>query len=84
MITEDQLEQLALDWFRDQDYEYVCGYDNSPDGDNPERSEREATFEAIFASPEYVRVPMARPSSELRSFFASGVAMRAVISDRSL
>lgn len=47
-------------------------------------SEREATFEAIFASPEYVRVPMARPSSELRSFFASGVAMRAVISDRSL
>ena len=47
-------------------------------------SQRETIFKEIFASPEYVRVPTARPSSELRAFFASGVAMRAVISDRSL
>ena len=41
---------------------------------------REAIFEAIFASPEYVRVPLARPLSELREFAAGGVAMEAVVS----
>lgn len=39
MITEDQLEQLCLDWFRYIGYDYVCGYDIAPDGDNPERSD---------------------------------------------
>ena len=39
MITEDQLEQLCLDWFKAIGYDYVCGYDIAPDGDNPERSD---------------------------------------------
>lgn len=39
MITEDQLEQLCLDWFKGMDYEYVCGYDIAPDSDNPERTD---------------------------------------------
>ncbi|MFC1750924.1 type I restriction endonuclease subunit R [Pseudomonadota bacterium] len=39
MITEDQLEQLCLDWFKSIGYGYVCGYDMAPDGDNPERSD---------------------------------------------
>lgn len=30
MITEDQLEQLCLDWFKDTGYDYVCGYDIAP------------------------------------------------------
>jgi type I restriction enzyme R subunit len=38
-ITEDQLEQLCLDWFKGMDYEYVCGYDIAPDSDNPERTD---------------------------------------------
>ncbi len=37
MITEDQLEQLCLDWFKSIGYDYVCGYDIAPDGDSPER-----------------------------------------------
>ena len=37
MITEDQLEQLCLDWFADQGYLYKNGYDIAPDGDTPER-----------------------------------------------
>ena len=37
MITEDQLEQLCLEWFQSIGYDYVCGYDIAPDGDNPER-----------------------------------------------
>ena len=39
MFTEDQLEQLCLDWFRSIGYDYICGYDIAPDGDNPERSD---------------------------------------------
>lgn len=39
MITEDQLEQLCLEWFQAIGYDYACGYDIAPDGDNPERSD---------------------------------------------
>ena len=39
MITEDQLEQLCLDWFKSIGYDYVCGYDIAPDGDSPERAD---------------------------------------------
>ncbi len=39
MITEDQLEQLCLEWFQSIGYDYACGYDIAPDADNPERSD---------------------------------------------
>jgi type I restriction enzyme R subunit len=39
MITEDQLEQLCLDWFTSTGYGYISGYDIAPDGDSPERSD---------------------------------------------
>ncbi|MEE8340180.1 MAG: type I restriction endonuclease subunit R, partial [Xanthomonadales bacterium] len=39
MITEDQLEQLCLDWFRDQGWDCVYGPDIAPDSDEPERSD---------------------------------------------
>ena len=39
MITEDQLEQLCLDWFREGGYEYANGYDIAHDGDTPERDD---------------------------------------------
>ena len=38
-------------------------------------ADREVIFQEIFASPEFVRVPTSMPSSELRSFAASGVVM---------
>ena len=44
-------------------------------------SQREAIFESIFSSPEYVRVPTARPSSELREFASGGVVMEALVSE---
>lgn len=37
MITENQLEQLCLDWFQSLGYQYVNGYDIAPDGPSPER-----------------------------------------------
>lgn len=39
MITEDQLEQLCIEWFQSIGYDYVCGYDIAPDGASPERSD---------------------------------------------
>jgi type I restriction enzyme R subunit len=39
MITEDQLEQLALSWFQDTGWDYRYGPDIAPDGDNPERTD---------------------------------------------
>lgn len=39
MITEDQLEQLCLDWFKELNYQYVNGYDIAPDGAPPERED---------------------------------------------
>ncbi|OGT69969.1 MAG: DEAD/DEAH box helicase [Gammaproteobacteria bacterium RIFCSPLOWO2_02_FULL_57_10] len=39
MITEDQLEQLCLEWFRSIGYAYVSGYDIAPDGPSPERAD---------------------------------------------
>ena len=49
--------------------------------DSSSWSQREAIFQDIFASPEYVRVPTARPSSELRAFASSGVVMEALVSE---
>jgi type I restriction enzyme R subunit len=37
MITEDQLEQICLDWFREGGYEYAFGPDIAHDGETPER-----------------------------------------------
>ncbi|WP_444958933.1 type I restriction endonuclease subunit R [Microbulbifer sp. ZKSA002] len=39
MITEDQLEQLCLEWFNALGYNYACGYDIAPDSDTPERND---------------------------------------------
>jgi type I restriction enzyme, R subunit len=39
MITEDQLEQLCLDWFHEGGYEYANGYDIAHDGQAPERED---------------------------------------------
>ncbi|MFZ3018348.1 MAG: type I restriction endonuclease subunit R [Gallionella sp.] len=39
MITEDQLEQLALTWFQDCGWEYCYGPDIAPDGSAPERAD---------------------------------------------
>jgi type I restriction enzyme R subunit len=39
MITENELEKLALTWFQDTGWEYRYGPDLAPDGDAPERTD---------------------------------------------
>ena len=46
-------------------------------------ADREEIFESIFGSAEYVRVPTALPSSELREFAAGGVVLEEVVSSSS-
>lgn len=36
-ITEDQLEQLCIDWFKELGWDYESGYDIAPDSHNPKR-----------------------------------------------
>lgn len=38
MINEDQVEQLAIAWFKALGYDYHHGYDIAPDSDTPERN----------------------------------------------
>ena len=37
MITEDQLEKLAIEWFQDTGWNYANGADLAPEGATPER-----------------------------------------------
>ncbi len=37
MINEDQVEQLAIDWFKELGYDYLHGYDIAPDSSDPQR-----------------------------------------------
>lgn len=46
MITEDQLEQLSLEWFQSIGYDYVCGYDIAPGETAAERTDyRQVTLQ---------------------------------------
>lgn len=49
MITEDQLEQLCLDWFREGGYEYANGYDISHDGEASEREDYKQVLAALIS-----------------------------------
>ncbi len=39
MITEDQLEQNCIDWFKELGWDYVSAYDIAPDSANPKRKD---------------------------------------------
>ena len=39
MITEDQLEQLTIQWFQDTGWSYANGADLAPEGATPERAD---------------------------------------------
>ena len=39
LVTEDQVELLSIDWFKELGYQYKCGHDIAPDGEEPERTD---------------------------------------------
>ena len=52
--------------------------------DSASYADKEAIFESIFASPEFVRVPTSSPSSELRVFLSGDVVVRPFVSEPPL
>lgn len=38
MINEEQVELLAIEWFKELGYDYLLGYDIAPDSQNPHRT----------------------------------------------
>lgn len=51
MINEDQLEQLAIQWFQDTGWSYAHGPDIAPESAAPERSDfREVVLKDRLAS----------------------------------
>ncbi len=48
--------------------------------DSAAYANREETFQAIFASPEFVAVEPARPSAEMREFMSGNVVLREFVS----
>lgn len=48
--------------------------------DSTAYTNREGTFQAIFASPDFVAVEPARSSAEMREFMSSGVVLREFVS----
>lgn len=53
MITEDQLEQLAVQWFQDTGWSYANGADLAPEGATPERADfRTVVLKARLAAAE--------------------------------
>ncbi len=39
LITEDHVEVQTIDWFKELGYQYKCGYDIAPDGEQSERND---------------------------------------------
>ncbi|MBT6050521.1 MAG: hypothetical protein HOG49_27290, partial [Candidatus Scalindua sp.] len=59
LIDEDQVEQIAIDWFKGLGYDYLNGYDIAPDGDNPQRADYE---EVILPSRLHAALTKLNPS----------------------
>ena len=38
MINEEQVELLAIEWFKELGYDYRLGYEIAPDSQNPHRT----------------------------------------------
>ena len=46
IITENEIESIALSYLQNLEYGYVCGADIAPDGEHPERQYSEVVLTA--------------------------------------
>jgi len=53
-ITEEQLENLCIDWFKEIGWDYECGYDIAPDSKNPKRNDYKESLNEVpnFIAPD--------------------------------
>jgi len=59
MINEDQVEQLAIEWFKELGYDYELGYDIAPDS---EHSERDNYQEVILSKRLHIALEKLNPT----------------------
>ena len=65
LIDEDQVEQIAIDWFKGLGYDYLNGYDIAPDGDNPQRNNYEEFLLLQRLRPALVKLNSSLPSTAI-------------------
>ena len=65
LIDEDQVEQIAIDWFKGLGYDYLNGYDIAPDGDNPQRNNYEEVLLLQRLGPALVKLNPSLPSTAI-------------------
>ncbi len=68
MITEDQLEQLAIQWFQDTGWSYANGADLAPEGATPERPDFRAVVLKARLAAAVQRLNPKLPPADLVAF----------------
>ena len=59
MITEEQVEELAIGWFKELGYDYIQGADISPNSNYPERDSYQ---EVVLSKRLYTALKRLNPS----------------------
>ena len=59
MINEDQVEQLAIEWFKELGYDYLHGYEIAPDSSDPQRSNYQ---EVLLSNRLHTALPKLNPT----------------------
>ena len=59
MINEDQVEQLAIEWFKELGYDYQRGFNIAPDSENPQRDNYQ---EVLLSKRLYVALQKLNPT----------------------
>ena len=69
-MNEDQLEQLCLEWFRDNSWDVVYGPDIAPDSNNPERSDYHEVVLKRYLHEALVRINSHMPENVIEQAMA--------------
>ena len=67
LVTEDQVELLSIDWFRELGYQYKCGYDIASDGDEPERIDYRSVVLQDRLQSALIRINQDIPTSTIKT-----------------
>jgi len=65
MINEDQVERLAIEWFQELGYDYLHGYDITPDSSTPERNNYQEVLLSSRLHTALTKLNPALPSSAI-------------------
>ena len=70
LVTEDQVELLSIDWFKELGYKYKCGYDIAPDSEKPERVDYRSVVLRDRLRTALIRINHGIPASAINTAFS--------------